>query len=160
MSKMVFYMEVKPFLAQWLTYHFGDPVTIPARSAENACIRRFVALNPKGKDYVPMKPGEGCVAVSIPETKQRKTICWNYMSKTACAALTEVIEDTFKMQMWLELNEMSRCGCTLLKCIRAWCENNGIDTEYDYTLKMRFQRMRNSYLKNGVDLRRRSKGIA
>ena len=107
-----------------------------------------------------MKPGEGCVAVSIPETKQRKTICWNYMSKTACAALTEVIEDTFKMQMWLELNEMSRCGCTLLKCIRAWCENNGIGTEYDYTLKMRFQRMRNSYLKNGVDLRRRSKGIA
>lgn len=160
MSKMVFYMEVKPFLAQWLTYHFGDPVTFPARSAENACIWRFVALNPKGKDYVPMKPGEGCVAVSIPETKQRKTICWNYMSKTACAALTEVIEDTFKMQMWLELNEMSRCGCTLLKCIRAWCENNGIDTEYDYTLKMRFQRMRNSYLKNGVDLRRRSKGIA
>lgn len=160
MSKMVFYMEVKPFLAQWLTYHFGDPVTFPARSAENACTRRFVALNPKGKDYVPMKPGEGCVAVSIPETKQRKTICWNYMSKTACAALTEVIEDTFKMQMWLELNEMSRCGCTLLKCIRAWCENNGIDTEYDYTLKMRFQRMRNSYLKNGVDLRRRSKGIA
>lgn len=157
---MVFYMEVKPFLAQWLTYHFGDPVTFPARSAENACIRRLVALNPKGKDYVPMKPGEGCVAVSIPETKQRKTICWNYMSKTACAALTEVIEDTFKMQMWLELNEMSRCGCTLLKCIRAWCENNGIDTEYDYTLKMRFQRMRNSYLKNGVDLRRRSKGIA
>lgn len=32
MSKMVFYMEVKPFLAQWLTYHFGDPVTFPARS--------------------------------------------------------------------------------------------------------------------------------
>ena len=69
---------------------------------------RGISLNPKGKDYVPMKPGEGCVAVSIPETKQRKTVCWDYMSKTACAALTEVIEDTFKMQMWLELNEMSR----------------------------------------------------
>lgn len=70
-------------------------------------------------------------------------------------ALEEIIDDTFKMQMWKDLNEMTRCGCTLLKSVRAWCERNGIDTDYDYTLKMRYQRMRDSYLSHGVDLRKK-----
>ena len=42
MSKFVFYLKVKPFIKQWLTHHYGNPVTFPSRSAENACIRRFV----------------------------------------------------------------------------------------------------------------------
>lgn len=156
MSNFVFYLKVKPFIGQWLTYHYGSPVKFPARSAENACIRRFVGLRPK--DWKPEKPEGEFVAVVIPETERKKAICWNYMSKSACKALTEIIEDTFKTQMWIDLNEMTRCGCTLLKCVRAWCENNGVDPDYDYTLKMRYQRMRDSYLKSGVDLRRHSKG--
>ena len=34
-------------------------------------------------------------------------------------------------------------------------ERNGIDTDYDYTLKMCYQRMRDSYLRYGVDLRKK-----
>ncbi|MDD6553077.1 MAG: hypothetical protein PUF37_05760 [Prevotellaceae bacterium] len=158
MSKFVFYLKTKPFLMQWLTYHYGNPVVFPARSAENACIRHFIGLNPK--EYVPQKPGDDYVAVAIPEQKRKKAICWNYMSKSACEALMEIVEDTFKMQLWSDLNEMTRCGCTLLNSVRAWCENNGISTEYDYTLKMRYQRMRDSYLESGVDLRRQTKVIA
>jgi hypothetical protein len=156
MSKFVFYLKAKPFIAQWLKYHYGSPVVFPARSAENACIRRFIGLRPK--DWQPQKPEEEAVAVTIPESSRKKAICWNYMSKSACDALMEIVEDTFKTQMWIELNEMTRCGCTLLKSVRAWCENNGINTDYDYTLKMRYQRMRDSYLKSGVDLRRKMKG--
>lgn len=156
MGKFVFYMQVKPFIGQWLTYHFGNPIVFPARSAENACIRRFVGLRPR--DWKPKKPEGYIVPVTIPETKRKKSICWNYMSKSACEALVEIIEETFKMQMWNDLNDMTRCGCTILKCVRAWCENNGISTDYDYTLKMRYQRMRNSYLKCGIDLRKKKKG--
>ena len=41
------------------------------------------------------------------------------------------------------------------RSVRSWCERNGIDTDYDYTLKMRYQRMRDSYLSHGVDLRKK-----
>ena len=85
----------------------------------------------------------------------KRVISYNYMSKHAMEALEEIIDDTFKMQMWKDLNEMTRRGCTLLKSVRAWCERNGIDTDYDYTLKMRYQRMRDSYLRHGVDLRKK-----
>ena len=95
------------------------------------------------------------MAVAIPDTGRKRVISYNYMSKHAREALEEIIDDTFKMQMWKDLNEMTRCGCTLLKSVRAWCERNGIDTDYDYTLKMRYQRMRDSYLRHGVDLRKK-----
>lgn len=156
MSKFVFYLKVKPFIGQWLTYHYGNPVVFPPRSAENACIRRFISLRPK--NWEPHKPEEDTVPVVIPESKQKKAICWNYMSKSACETLDEIIECTFRTQMWNQLNDMASCGCTILKCVRTWCENNGISTEYDYTLKMRYQRMRDAYLKKGVDLRIRRKG--
>lgn len=153
MSNFYFYLKVKPFIAQWLRHHYGDPVVFPSRSAENACIRRFVSLRPK--DWQPKKPDEDTVAVAIPDTGRKRVTSYNYMSGAARDALNEIIDDTFKMQMWKDLNEMTRCGCTLLKCVRAWCERNGIDTDYDYTLKMRYQRMRDSYLECGVDLRRK-----
>lgn len=156
MSQFYFYLKVKPFIGQWLRHHYGAPVVFPSRSAENACIRRFVSLRPK--DWQPRKPEGDTVAVAIPDQNRKHVEYWNYMTKTAQEALVEIIDDTFKMQMWNDLNEMTRCGCTLLKCVRTWCEQNGIDPDYDYTLKMRYQRMRDSYLKHGVDLRKKEKG--
>ena len=117
MSNFYFYLKVKPFIGQWLHHHYGDPVVFPSRSAENACIRRFVSLRPK--DWQPTKREDGTVAVAIPDTGRKRVISYNYMSKTAMEALEEIIDDTFKMQMWKDLNEMTRCGCTLLKSVRA-----------------------------------------
>lgn len=156
MSQFLFYLKVKPFIGQWLRYHYGDPVVFPPRSAENACIRRFVALRPK--DCQPDKPSPDAVAVAIPDQSRKKVEYWNYMSRSACQALTEIIDDTFKMQLWNDLGDVSRTGCTLLTCVRAWCERNGISPDYDYTLKMRYQRMRDAHLSHGVDLRKRVKG--
>ena len=153
MSNFYFYLKVKPFIGQWLVHHYGNPGGFPSRSAENACIRHFVSLRPK--DWQPAKREDGTVAVAIPDSGRKRVISYNYMSKHAMEALEEIIDDTFKMQMWKDLNEMTRRGCTLLKSVRAWCERNGIDTDYDYTLKMRYQRMRDSYLRYGVDLRKK-----
>lgn len=155
MSKFLFYMKVKPFIRQWLTYHFGNPVVFPAKSAENACIRHFVGLRPKNAKPIKPEPDDNMIAIVIPESKRKKTICWNYMSQSACDALNEVIDDTFRLQLWTDLNAMTQCHCSILTSVRAWCENNGISTDYDYTLKMRYQRMRNSYLKYGIDLRKK-----
>ena len=97
------------------------------------------------------------VAICIPDSKQKPVVTYNYLSGNARKAVAECIEDTFRLQLWRDLADIELCQCTLLSAVRAWCEANGIDVEYDYTLKMRFQRMRNSYLKHGIDLRRRSR---
>ena len=124
MSNFYFYLKVKPFIGQWLVNHYGNPVVFPSRSAENACIRRFVSLRPK--NWQPTKREAGTVAVAIPDTGRKRVISYNYMSKHAREALEEIIDDTFKMQMWKDLNEMTRCGCTLLKSVRALYAENAI----------------------------------
>ena len=150
----VAYIYVKPFVAQWLRFHYGDPVRFPSQSVENACIRRFLSVQPSA---VPPRRQEGEVAIRLPDSKQKPVARYNYLGKSARAAVVECIEDTFRLQMWRDLNSVQAMGCTLLTAVRAWCENNGIGIEYDYTIKMRFQRMRNAYLKAGIDLRRTSR---
>ena len=39
MSKFVVYVQVEPYLKQWLTHSFGDPVEFPSCSNENAVLR-------------------------------------------------------------------------------------------------------------------------
>ena len=94
------------------------------------------------------------VAICIPDSKQKPVATYNYLSLNARKAVAECIEDTFRLQLWRDLADIDLCRCTLLSAVRAWCEANGVSVDYDYTLKMRYQRMRNSYLKHGVDLRR------
>lgn len=155
MEKFLVYLKVKPFIKQWLTYHYGDPVVFPAQSAENATIRRFLTTQPK--DKIPDIKTDDDVAVCIPDSKQKPVISYHYLGKYAKAAVVECIEDAFKLQMWKDLNDLHDCGCTVLRAIQAWCENNGISIDYDYTIKMRYQRMRNAYLKNGIDLRNKKR---
>jgi hypothetical protein len=71
--------------------------------------------------------------------------------------LAEFIENTFRLQLWSDLSAKEFSQCSLLTAVRAWCEANGISTDYDYTLKMRYQRMRRAYLPAGIDLRRKSR---
>lgn len=155
MSQFVAYIRVKPFIRQWLVHHYGEPVVFPPQSVENATIRRFLTTTPA--NVVPTMGEEGDVAICIPDSKQKPVITYNYLGKHAKEAVVECIEDTFKRQMWNELNDLHDCGCSILKAIQAWCENNGISIDYDDTIKMRYQRMRNNYLKNGIDLRNRTR---
>ncbi|MCD8296818.1 MAG: hypothetical protein LUC88_04525 [Prevotella sp.] len=154
MSNYVVYVKVKPFIGQWLNFHFGDPIAFPSQSVENATIRRFLAKMPAGMQ--PLSKQDDEVSICIPDSKQKPVITYNYLGERAKACLIDTIEDTFRIQLWKDLNDLHDCGCSILKAIDAWCENNGISIEYDYTIKMRYQRMRRSYLKNGVDLRNKT----
>ena len=123
MSQFVVYLKVKPFIAQWLAFHYGTPVRFPDQSAENACIRRFLTRQPGG---IPKMQGEGEVAVCIPDSKQKPVITYNHLGIHARAALVDCIEDTFRLQLWHDLNGVEALRCPLLKAVRAWWENNGI----------------------------------
>lgn len=151
MSMYYVYIKVKPFVREWLYHHFGNPVVFPARSAENATIRRFLTRLPDGE--TPDTGSDGNVRVAIPDSKQKPVVTYNYLTPYGKEAVVEAIEDTFRRQMWNDLNDLRDTGCSLLTAVKAWCEQNGISTQYDYTIKMRYQRMREAYLAKGIDLR-------
>lgn len=157
MSQYLIYIQVKPFLRQWLVHHYGEPVVFPPQSAENATIRRFLAKRPKS--MVTEDAGGNMLAVCVPDSKQKPAVTYNHLGQYAKDALIECIEDTFKLQMWKDLNDLHSCGCSILKGVQAWCENNGISVDYDRTILMRYQRLRRVYLENDIDLRNKTRNI-
>ena len=67
MSKFVIYLDVEPYMKQWLTHAYGDPVVFPPSSSENAVIRRLTTKRPS--DNIPEQPSDKAVAISIPSCK-------------------------------------------------------------------------------------------
>ena len=91
MSKFVVYVQVEPYLKQWLTHSFGDPVEFPSCSNENAVLRRFLAKRPVNNQ--PEQPGERDVAISIPYSKSKSPETYNFLNGHAKQALTESIRE-------------------------------------------------------------------
>lgn len=155
MSNFVIYLRLEPFVKQWLVHHYGEPVSFPPQSVENSTIRLFLQKLPEGK--VPEIKKEEEIAICIPESKQKPVEYYNYLGKHAKEALIECIEDNFKRNMWSELNDLHDCGCTVQKAIDAWCEMHGISIDFDDTIRQRYYRARDAYLKHGIDLRKRKR---
>lgn len=154
MSKFVLYIKVEPFIKQWLIHSFGNPVVFPAQSIENSTIRRFTQKQPND---VPTPVGKDDVAIAIPDSKAKDPIIYNYLSAHGKKAVVECINDTFRMNMWAELNDLSDVGCSVMTAIYTWCEMHGINIDYAWTIRQRYYRMRDSYLKKGIDLRRKKR---
>lgn len=154
MSKFVVYIKVEPFVKQWLVHSFGDPVVFPAQSIENSTIRRFTQKQPAA---VPEPPDEEDVAIAIPDSKAKDPLLYNHLGQQGKKAVAECINDTFRMNLWAELNDLSDVGCSVMKAIYSWCEMHGISIDYAWTIRQRYYRMRDSYLKKGIDLRRRKR---
>lgn len=152
MSKFVVYLKLQPFVAQWLHHHFGNPVRFQPKSVENSTILQFTQRLPEGA--LPDTAAAELTAVCIPDNEKKDPGIYNYLGPKGKEAVVECIERTFKLMMWNELNDMSDVGCSVLGAIDAWCEMHGIDIEYDRTILQRYNRLRNSYVKKGIDLRR------
>lgn len=155
MSNFVIYLKLQPFVAQWLHYHFGNPVKFHPQSVENSTILQFTRKLPDGQ--LPDVTTDGMTAVCIPDNEKKDPAIYNFLGKKGKEAVVDCIERTFKLMMWSELNDMSSVGCSILGAINAWCEMHGIDIEYDRTILMRYNRLRKSYEKKGIDLRRRTR---
>ena len=155
MSKFVVYLHLQPFVAQWLHHHFGDPVQFQPHSVENSTILQFTQKLPA--DRQPDVAAPGLTAISIPDNEKKDPAIYNFLGAKGKEAVVDCIERTFRLMMWNELNDMSAVGCSVLLAIDAWCEMHGIDIEYDRTILQRYNRMRNSYVKKGIDLRRKTR---
>lgn len=154
MSKFLIYLKLEPYLHQWLTHSLGNPVEFPAKSNENAIIRRFLQTKPN--DAMPDLYAEGLTAICIPDSKAKPPQYYNYCGPKAKSAIIEAIEDLFRINLWAELAPASynveRAECGLNKMIAAWCEMHGIDDDYTETVRQKYYRMRKAYTKNGVFL--------
>lgn len=150
MSKFVVYVQVEPYLKQWLTHSFGDPVEFPSSSNENAVLRRFLSKRPINN--LPEQPGERDVAICM--TVKEVVSLWAFRLgvRYAKQALTESINDLFRINMWSDLGDLNDMSCKKMSAFRSWCEQQGIDIEYAETIRMKWYRMRKAYQEKGINL--------
>ena len=153
MSNFVVYLHLEPFVKQWLIHSYGDPVRFPAQSVENSTIRRFTVKQPD----VIVPHEESDVAICIPDSKSKDPMIYNHLLTHGKKAVVECIEDNFKLNMWRELNDLSDVGCKIMTAIYSWCEIHGIEIEYADTIRQRYYRIRDSYNKKGIDMRKHRK---
>ncbi len=153
MSKFVIYVHFEPFVKQWLVNSYGNPVEFPSQSVENATIRRFTVKQPD----VVVPHEEDDLAIFIPDSKAKDPMIYNHLTKHGKKAVIECVEDNFKLNMWSELGTLSDTKCKIMTCIYTWCEMHGIDIDYADTIRQRYYRIRDSYLKKGIDMRKHTK---
>ena len=155
MSDFVIYLRLKPFIAQYVKHHFGDPVRFDDHSVGNECINSV--LQRRKKNSTPEVAGEGLTAVCIPYSKQKDPSVWNFVSEAGKRVIIEHIEGVFLMNMWNEMHKMCSEHVKVQSAAFAWCEMHGIDMEYADTIRMRFYRERDKLLSKGIDLRKKNR---
>ncbi len=155
MSKFVIYIRLKPFIAQWLTHHFGCPVEFPPQSVGNRRITAVLLRRPHGA--APELDGPGLTPVAIPYSKQKDPEGWNYVTPRGKRIIVEYIESLFEDNLYSEFRELCDEDSRLQTAAYAWCEMHGVSIDYADTIRQRFYRERCRLAERGVDLRRRSR---
>lgn len=137
------------YLRQWCRNHYGDPVRFPAGSAENAALRILLT---KLRSGMPTLGDDDRLAIEIPDSKEKPAMSYNHLTKEGEKAIRDMVGNLFKVQLWNDLFPMldptsgqNITHMPILTVIRDWCRKNGVSTEYDYTIKMKWQRMREAH---------------
>lgn len=150
MSKFLAYVHMHEYLRQWATFHYGNPVRFPAASVENAALRVLITKLPAGVS--PSLAGEDKLAIEIPDSKEKPVLIFNHLTADGEKAMCCMIGNLMKVQLWNDLFPiLDPCSgenishMPILLVIRNWCKTNGIDPDYDYTIKMKWQRMREAH---------------
>lgn len=157
MSKFVIYVELKPFIAQWVTHHFGSPVVFPPQSVGNA--RIVAVLRRRPEDVEPDIATPGLTPVCIPYSKQKDPESWNYVTPSGKRFIAEYIESLFQDNLYSEFKAMCGDGgkAKLQTAAYVWCESHGVSIDYVDTIRQRFYRERERLLVRGVDLRKKNR---
>lgn len=154
MSDFLVYVKLPQYIREWANFHFGRPCTFPAASNLNNVIRHFARQRPADAPPEIQQPDE--LAVRIMGSKSKKPETFNYFSRHGKAAIAEAIDDIFVMQMWEDLTDIGCRSVQLSKLVLDWMDANGISMDgnnYE-NLRMKFQRIKDSYKKNGINISR------
>lgn len=154
MSQFCVYIKLKPYLREWLVHSLGEPVTFPEHSNVNAVVRTFLQRRPTDIPVEINSSGE-LTAICIPDSKAKPAEYYNYLSNSAKKAVTESIEDLFRLNLWNELAQLAMVddGRGVNSHIAAWCEMHGISLDSVETVRQKYFRIRKAYTEKGIDLR-------
>lgn len=148
MSCRLAYVHIHPYLKQWAEHHYGSPVRFPNASVENALLHVFARKRPLNARC----DNEGKMAVVIPDSKDKPADTFCYLSASGEQAIRTAIHNLMKIKLWNDLFPLldpASGECVthdpILSVVRDWCRENGIDPDYDYTIKMKWQRMREAH---------------
>ena len=150
MSEFNVYIKLKPFVQQFIQHDFGTPAVFPDKGPENSTIHHFVMRRPE--DKAPDVEDDGLTPISIPDSCTKPARYYNFLTPRGKKAVAECCEYLFKRALWKELGDMSDIGCNMMTAIYAWCEQHGISIDYADTIRQRWYRLRNAYIKNNIDL--------
>lgn len=153
MSDFVFYIKLKPFVAQWAKHTFGNPITFPARSPENNIITRFIEKN---EDSILDLKHDGMTAVAIPASREKNPRFWNHLPPKWKKYIVTDIENMMINSMYSDLSEVAH-NKNLLCAIQAWCSSKHIDIDYANTIAQKFYRLRKKFDESGVQSIRHTK---
>ena len=147
------YLKVSPYLADFITHSFGNPVELDRDSPESRIIRKYISKTPK--DEKPDMGQDSNLTIRIPYFKEADPRVYNYMGKAAKNALVESFYQLMDKSMMEEIGSLENCirGKTS-PMIYAWMESHGIpDNETNwYAISQKYYRLRKKYLKNGIKL--------
>lgn len=154
MSQFVIYLELKPYIKEWLINSLGNPVTFPSHSNENAVIRTFIQRRPADAP-VETNNDNSLTAVHIPDSKAKPAEYYNYLANSGKRAVIEAVEDLFLQNLWDELATLAHMnnGKGVNTHIAAWCEMHGISLDHVETVRQKYFRIRKAYTEKGIDLR-------
>ncbi len=155
MSDFVIYLKLKPFLKQYLEYHFGNPVKFDDHSITNARIISVLQL--RKKNSKPETASDDLTPVCIPYSKQKDPLSWNYVSEYGKKFIIEHIEAVFMDNLWNEMRQMCGEGSKLQSAAFAWCEMHGISIDYADTIRMKYYREKEKFVQHGIDLRNKKR---
>jgi hypothetical protein len=153
MSDYCIYLKAEPYLVSFLTAAYGNPVELERDSPEARIIREYISRTPA--DAVPDMESDFNLAVRLPFFKEADPRVYNYLGKSAKAALLESFDQVVERTMLREIGALEniRRG-KIAPAIYAWMEKHGIpdDPRNWYTVSQKYYRLRKKYLRNGIKI--------
>ena len=149
MLELYLYLNLKPYIHEWLTHRYGNPVRFPARSAENAQILKRTELN-NGRE--PLLQQEATTMVVIPSSPRKSPLNYHYMSKSGLDCIAKMIENQFEAEFKTEVVSDMQDWIEQKASIIDYMYRNGIDLDHLPTLQQKITRMINEYRAAGTEL--------
>ena len=152
MSEYYIYLKCKPWVRAWLHHCWGDPVRFSNKSLEHDEIRHWLQPLPSGT--MPKMREDDDVAIVIPQSQRKRPDVYNYLSKTAKRALTNMIN--FSRNFKQAVVRSCRNGIQIKYAVIMWMESNGIPMDHYETLLQQINRMVMANKKKGIDIMQRN----
>lgn len=147
MNEEYIYLELPPYLAQWLIHeNEGEPpIELPRLGTEYKILE--VCLIKRPRNIPRIEPNDAMVPIRIPEFRYKPARYFNYLPAKAMEQLAICIRNRFIIQFWQDMNKLAYLGQRRDERIETWMQCHGIennDTNWNAIAKI-YQRQQGNY---------------